>query len=212
MAAMLALTQQDIENNDEICEDLGPEKLFPRDMIKALMTVYKFNTVSGDIHDNYDPKYKKAMMIENIKPISSLVGVTDSKVASFIIGLAQGNAGVIEDIFQRFGWNGIERSAYGAFCCLFHPYPFKDDDNDTGLFDWIADKELGQVCACIGSLLKLDPEGVEKIVLLARDDPSTIQWLEYFLNMSGTTDAKNFLKVARNEGELLDEDEDIQED
>ena len=63
------------------------------------MTVYKFNTVSGDIHDNYDPKYKKAMMIENIKPISSLVGVTDSKVASFIIGLAQGNAGVIEDIF-----------------------------------------------------------------------------------------------------------------
>ena len=143
MAAMLALTQQDIDNNDEICEDLGSDKQFPPHFIKALMAVYKFSTINGDQHENYDPKYKKQMMLENIKPLANLVDIKDSVVASFIVGLAQGNAGVIEDIFQRFGWNGTERSTYGAFCCLFHPFPFNDDDADVGLFDWIADKELG---------------------------------------------------------------------
>lgn len=46
------------------------------------------------------------MMLDNIKPLAMLVDIKDPVVASFIVGLAQGNAGVIEDMFERFGWNG----------------------------------------------------------------------------------------------------------
>ena len=143
MAAMLALSQQDIDSSEEICAALGPEKMFPPDIIKAMMTVYKYNTINNEQHSSYDPKVKKQMMLENIKPLANLVEVNDSVVASFIVCLAQGNAGVIEDVFQRFGWNGIERTTYGALICLFHRYPFKDTDSNTGLFNWLAEKELG---------------------------------------------------------------------
>ena len=106
MAAMLALTQQDIDNSNKICEDLGSEKQFPPLFIKALMAVYKFSTINGDQHEKYNQQQKKQMMLDNIKPLAMLVDIKDPVVASFIVGLAQGNAGVIEDMFERFGWNG----------------------------------------------------------------------------------------------------------
>ena len=48
--------------------------------------------------------------------------------------------------------------------------------------------------------------------MCAREDPSTLQWLIYYLDLPGLTDAKNFVKIATNDGELVSEDDDMQED
>ena len=211
MAAILALTQQDIEATEAICLALGPE--FPPDIIRALMTVYKYSMFDRKVHASYDPKYKRTQLIQNIKPLAKLVEINDLEAATFVIALAQGNTGVLLDrIVSKFGWESRAKGIYAAFCCIFHQYPFKNDDRDTSAFDWVEDKEARGICAQLGVLLNLDPDGIHKIITCAREDPSTLQWLKHHLGFETLTAAKNFVKCVIEEGFQLPSDDEVPED
>jgi len=84
----------------------------------------------------------------------NLYEINDLDSASFIIGLVQGNAGVVADISESyFHWSNTEISTYGSLVALFHKSKLVSNANEDGedtAFSWLSYKDLKEVCNNIG--------------------------------------------------------------
>ena len=211
MAAIIAIVKQNVDNAQEICDDLDHNHGFPWKFVKALMSVYYYSTADGSEHPDYDPFVKNTIVKDNIRPLAELFEIKDMTIASFVVGLVQGNAGVIEDVCERFGWSGFQRSIYGSLICLFHQSPFVHKPPQEGIYAWMAYKQLSQIASYVAQLFQLNPEGVEKIIQCARFDPLTMKWLMDVLKLKDIKQTKRLIKMIIYSGEVDSESEEEDE-
>ena len=211
LAAVIALAKRDIENAREIIEDLDDNGSLSPAILKALMAVFYWYNPDKTMPKEYRPEVKNAMVKKYIRPLASLFEVPDKNVATFIIRLTQGDASILGEMYEKFGWSGMERAMYAALVCLIDQSPFCVKAPVKGAFSWMAYKEIDPVCAQLSQIFQHSANGIEKLFRASRDDETALNWIVTKLGLKGIRDAKRFIKMIVYDGDVDSDDED-QED
>ncbi|CAG9313576.1 unnamed protein product [Blepharisma stoltei] len=207
MAALIALTCEDLEHCDEIAEDLDEGRSIKSEFLRCLIAIYMFFDLENEWDEDYKPMSKIKKLKKFLPWLCKAIGVANSQGALLMLRLAQGDASAIVGIQSKMGWNGTDLSYYASLACLVSPLPFKSEYNSKGKYDWMSFKHLETITGNLSDLLKLNEKMLTILIQAARSESSALNWIRKKLNFPTIRDVQRFISSLIYSEEPSDSDE-----
>lgn len=135
VAAIVALTCEDLEHVDEITEDLDEGKSIKPELIRCLISIYLYYNLDNTWDEDYKPMTKIKKLKKYVPWLCKAIGISNVQGAILMIRLTQGDASALVAISSKMGWTGNELSYYASLACLVSPLPFKNDYVSKSKYD-----------------------------------------------------------------------------